>query len=538
MNASDPTVHGSSWYAATMAASPTWGPLTFDLDVDVCVIGGGLAGLTTAREVARRGWSVAVLEAQRIAWNASGRNCGFVLPGFAEGLDRIIERVGLERAKALWALSKAGVDYVASAMRETRMPGVEPVSGWLNVSKVDDDEEFLQRLGLLLDEFGLDIEVWSPERVRDVLKSESYFHAVHFPRAFSIHPLNYARGLAAAAEQQGARIFEQTPALSIDPAGVRKRVVTPAARVRASHIVLAGGTHLGAVAPRVSDTVVPVTTYVVTTAPLGDRLSQAVTYRGAVSDTQRADSHYRIVDGDRLMWAGRMTTWSSNPRRQARHLVADIARIYPQLGEVPIDYAWSGVMAFAVHKMPQIGEVTPGIWLAGAFGGHGINTTAMAGTLVARGLVDGDDTWRLFSPYELIWAGGICGRAAAQVAYWTYRAKETIAMRRALRREAERRVAISAAGQATDTTAVARPGHAAVAQAVLAPQERMLGAATEPMQAVVRRAQQPPIAPEQAPPQAPGVAERRDDNSVNTDGPPQAVPKKRPKGKRRTGTAV
>src|SRR2546427_9073182 len=103
------SIYGSSWYAATMVAAPERVPLTFDLDVDVCVIGGGLAGLTTAREVARRGWSVAVLEARRIAWNASGRNCGFVLPGFAEDLGRIIERVGLERAKALWALSEAGV---------------------------------------------------------------------------------------------------------------------------------------------------------------------------------------------------------------------------------------------------------------------------------------------------------------------------------------------------------------------------------------------------------------------------------------------
>jgi glycine/D-amino acid oxidase-like deaminating enzyme len=484
--------------------------------------------LTTAREVARRGWSVAVLEVERIAWNASGRNCGFVLPGFAERLDRIIERVGLERAKSLWALSKAGVDYVASAMRETRMPGVEPTSGWLNVSKIDDREEFLQRLGLFVDEFGLDIEVWSPERVRDVLKSESYFHAVHFPRALSIHPLNYALGLAAAAEQEGARIFEQTPALSIDPAGLRKRVVTPAARVRASHIVLAGGTTLGAVAPRISDTVVPVTTYVVTTVPLGDHLSEAITYRGAVSDTQRADSHYRIVDGNRLMWGGRVTTWSSDPRRQARRLSADIARIYPQLGEVPIEYAWSGVLAFAVHKMPQIGEVSPGIWLAGAFGGHGINTTAMAGMLIARGLIEGDDSWRLFSPYELIWAGGIGGRAAVQIAYWSYRANETIAMRRARRRDRERRAG-TAATQSKDAASPATRAE----RAGLRQREVLLGAATEPMQAVLRRVKQTPIAREQAATQAPSL-----DDDPSSGGTRPEPASEVPKGKRRTGRSV
>jgi gamma-glutamylputrescine oxidase len=501
MKASEPTVYGSSWFAATTTASPSWGRLTFDLDVDVCVIGGGLAGLTTAREVARRGWTVAVLEAQRVAWSASGRNTGFVLPGFGEGIGRIVERVGLERAKALWALSEAGVEYVKSAIRETGMAGVWQAGGWLNVSKQDQDKELRKRLDLLLDKFRLEIEVWSPERVRDVLKSERYFHAVHFPNAFSIHPINYALGLAAAAEQAGARIFEDTPALSIDPAGVRKRVVTPSARVRASHIVLAGSARLGGVAPHVSKTVIPLTTYVVTTAPLGDRLVQAITYSGAVSDTQRADSHYRVVDSNRLMWGGRVTAWSSDPQQVVPQLVADIARIYPQLADVPIEYAWSGEMAFAVHKMPQIGEVSPGIWLASAFGGHGINTTAMAGTLVARGLVDGDDTWRLFLPYELIWAGGIGGRAAAQIAYWVYRAREELAMRNASRREAERR-SQSAAGKlrAKPTTIVAP-----VTESLIAPRT------AEQRLAVLPRVEQLPIAADVTPPQAPVVGTKAED---------------------------
>src|SRR5262249_56089714 len=112
------------------------GALTFDLDVDVCVIGGGLAGLTTAREIARRGWSVAVLEARRLAWNASGRNDGFVLPGFAESMDRVVARVGLDHAKALWSLSEMGLKYVSTTIAEERMPGAAPMAGWLKVSKV------------------------------------------------------------------------------------------------------------------------------------------------------------------------------------------------------------------------------------------------------------------------------------------------------------------------------------------------------------------------------------------------------------------
>ena len=205
------------------------GPLTFDLDVDVCVIGAGLAGLTTARELARRGWSVAVLEAGRIAGNASGRNDGFVLPGFAESMERVVSRVGMEHAKALWDLSEMGLRYVRTTIAEARMPGVAPIAGWLKVSKVDNGDEVLADVQLYGQELGAEVEGWPTERVREVLKTDHYFHALHLPRAFHIHPLNYALGLAEAAEAAGARIFEHTPALSIDAAGVRKRITTPSA---------------------------------------------------------------------------------------------------------------------------------------------------------------------------------------------------------------------------------------------------------------------------------------------------------------------
>jgi gamma-glutamylputrescine oxidase len=444
MNAA--TTSKSSWYEATRIENRERPRLAFDIDVDVCVIGGGLAGLTTAREVARRGWSVAVLEARHLAWSASGRNAGFVLPGFGAEIDQVIARVGLDHAKQLWALSEAGVEYVRETIRETGMPGVDPGAGYLHVSKTDKSDELLEYMELLGGEFGVEIENWPVERVRASLKSERYFNAIHLPRAFHIHPLNYALGLAAAAEQAGARIFEETPALEIDPAGVRKRIVTPAGRVRAGHIVLAGNVHLGKLMPRISATLMPVTTYTITTAPLGDALVDALTYRGAVSDTDWADNHYRIIDGDRLLWAGRMTTWKSNPHRIARFLQMDIRHVYPGLGEVEVANAWAGTLGLSVHRMPQIGELRPGVWLASAFGGHGINTTAMAGGLIARAIIDGDQTWRLFLPFELVWAGGIFGRAATQALYWTTRRVESVEQLLARRRDAARRREARAAG--------------------------------------------------------------------------------------------
>jgi gamma-glutamylputrescine oxidase len=456
----DPAVYGSSWYAATMVQAPARPPLAHELDVDVCVVGGGLAGLTTAREIARRGWSVALLEANRVAWDASGRNDGFVLPGFGEDIGRVIARVGLPHAKRLWALADTGLDYVRRTIAETEMPGVDPVAGWLDVSKVDNRPEMVRRHALLAGEFGVEVEGWPIDRVREALRTRYYFDALYYPRAFHIHPLNYALGLAADAERAGARIYENTPALTIDADGVRKRIATPAAQVRASHVVIAGGAHLGALMPKLAGTVLPVWSYVVTTAPLGERLLEAITTTAAVTDTAWADNHYRIVGGDRLLWSGRVRTWDAGPNGFARALRGDIRRLYPQLGKVAVDHVWSGKIGRSVHKMPQVGELSPGLWVAGGFGGHGLNTTAMAGQLVARGVVDNDRSWTLFTPYELVWAGGTLGRAAAQAVYWVREANATAAAALARRREARRRRALQRAGAAApaaDSGSAAHP---------------------------------------------------------------------------------
>jgi glycine/D-amino acid oxidase-like deaminating enzyme len=277
----------ATWYEATAAVGREPLRLTFDLDVDVCVIGGGLAGLTTARELARRGWSVAVLEAGRLGGGASGRNCGFVLPGFGADMSAIIERVGAQQARELWRFADAGRAYVRETIRETGMPGVDPVPGWLWVAKFAEDRARSNEAEMLREQFGADVESWPAERVREHLRSSLYFNAVHFRTAFHIHPRNYVLGLAAAARAAGVRIFEGTPAISVDPAGIRKRIATPAAQVRAGQIVLAGNVGLSTLAPRLAATLLPMTTYVAVTNPLGERLHELIGYAGAVSDTER-----------------------------------------------------------------------------------------------------------------------------------------------------------------------------------------------------------------------------------------------------------
>ena len=440
-----------TWYEATRIASPTRERLAHDLDVDVCVIGAGLAGLTAAREIAQRGWSVVVLEGASVGAAASGRNTGFVLPGYSEDIDDMVERIGLDHTKQLWALAEQGLDYVRRTIDDNHLPGVDKTPGWLHVDKSDHADltrAYAERLRWI----GADAEMWTTAQVRAQLVNTRYFNAVHFRNAFHIHPLNYALGLAGLAEKAGARIFEDTPALSIDPAGVRKRISTPNGLVRASHVVLAGNVQLGALMADVSNTLLPVTTFVMVTEPLGDRLSEFVRYRGAVSDTNRADNHYRIVGENRLQWSGRMRVWQADPAHFKKALVADIKRNYPDLGPVEVAHLWRGTLGRTVHRMPQIGAIADGVWLLSGFGGHGLNTTAMGGELVARGIVDNDQTWRLFAPYELVWAGGKIGSAIAQGLYWSRSSmdglKAGLSRYRERRRiaKAERQKALAAAG--------------------------------------------------------------------------------------------
>jgi glycine/D-amino acid oxidase-like deaminating enzyme len=415
MVADDQADYGATWHAETASLPPALTPLNYGLDVDVCVIGGGLAGLTAAREAARRGWSVAVLEARRIAWNASGRNSGVVFPGFAAPVDKVIERIGVRAAAELWKLSQSGVQYIRDTIGDifetAGDTGIVESSGRLEVSKWPDADRILARIGLL-EEMGVEVEGWPTERVRDTLRSSHYFEAIHFPGAFQINPLAYAHGLAAAAVQAGVRIFENTQVTAVDLAGVRKRIDTPRARVRAGHVVLAGNVHLGGIARPIADTIVPVTSYTGVTRPLGEALAHAVAFTGAVSGS-RGGHHYRIVGGDRLMWTGGAAAGSIWARKS---LEWDLRATYPQLGPVRFERFWSARAGFAVHRMPQIGEAERGVWLASAFGLHGLNTSALAGELIARAITERDDTWRAFLPFELVWAGGRAGSAVAYAA--------------------------------------------------------------------------------------------------------------------------
>src|ERR1700681_1718421 len=388
--------------------------LSFDLDVDICVVGAGLAGLTVALEAARLGASVAVLEGRHVGWNASGHQLGTVMPGYGLPIGDLIARIGLEDSRELWSLSKQGAEFVRANATEELIPGIALSEGALEVSNVEAGDELISRLQVLGEDFETEVEGWQVDRVRAELKTDRYFHGVYYPKAFQIDGRKYVHGFAALARRAGARIFEDTPVVSIDPSGIRKRIVTPSARLRASHIVLAGNVHLGAPSRRLSETLLPVWRYAAVTAPLGERLGDAITFKGSVTDTGGID-HFRIVHGDRLMWASPETTWAARPERFASAIQRRIRTIFPQLGSPEIAEVWGGAVGQTVHGMPQIGQLRRGLWVASGFGRQGLNTSAMAGQLIARSILWGDERWRLFSPFELVWAGGSTGRVAGHL---------------------------------------------------------------------------------------------------------------------------
>lgn len=448
-----------TFHAATAVPHEPRPPLMQDVDTGVCIVGGGFAGLWTARALARRGYDVAVIEAGTVAGRASGRSAGFVSAGYDERLPRIVERVGLDAAKSLYALSRQGVEIV-SALIEAGIAGVDAVPGRLHVQRHDDLDGARREAEFLAEHFGHEMLVWPTERVRETLNSGRYFQALHDADAFSVHPLNLALGLAAEIERRGGRIFERTTALGADLEGVRKWVVTESGRVRAADVVFCGGAFIGPGFPQLARTILPVPAYLCATAPLPGVLHETIRYGGSIADTRRDGDCYRVV-GDRLLWGGRIGTRLA-PRRLAKKLARDIARVYPALKGVEIEHAWAGVMGCTIHRMPQIGMLRPGAWIASGFGGHGLNTAAMAGELISTAIVDHDERWRQFVPFGLVWAGGGIGRRAAQLVRWGVRVGERIGEARSLRRaaaeERRRKAAEQAAAAAAERKAAEDAG--------------------------------------------------------------------------------
>jgi gamma-glutamylputrescine oxidase len=412
----------ATWYEATTDRGEVRASLRGMVKADVCVIGGGLAGLTTALELSRRKKKVILLEAKRLAWGASGRNGGFVSNGFAEGIENVQKRVGLDAARALYSLSRSGTEYVRREIAAGD-PTLKMGEGWMVALRHPDNGNFRSYRDMMQRDYGEDFQFLSTEQTREKLNSARYFESKHDAGALHFHPLRYSLMLARKAEKSGAILHENTQALSVQKKNGEWSVRTADGEVVAQHVVHCVSSLDRNIHKASGRAVLPVATYVAVTEPLNQ---DAVRTSAAVADTRRASNYYRLINEGRLLWGGRITTRISEPTRLAEQMKVDMLTTYPQLGNPRIDYSWAGLMGYALHKMPLIGRDREGQWFATAFGGHGMNTTAMAGQLLARAIADGDDEYRRFAPFAPLWAGGQLGRFGVQASYWWMQLRDRI----------------------------------------------------------------------------------------------------------------
>lgn len=428
------TSYPDSFYARTIAAPRDFPALAGAIEADVVVVGAGLAGLTAALELARAGRSVVVLEAERVGWGASGRNGGFVGPGYATGLSHIALMAGKARAHELFRMSIEGCRIVEGNIQALGMADNPLTYGKMSVLRYNDLSGLGARRDQMERDFGYALTLKPKDEVRSVLRSTKYFGALYDPRSFHFHPLNYARGLANGIEALGARVHEGSAVIHAMLDGPTKLLKTATGSVKAREVVFATGGYTGSVTPKMQRAVLPIATYVLLTEHAPDVIASAIRVPYAISDNRRAGDYYRLVEGgNRILWGGRITTRTSEPRRLAAMLRGTMVSTYPQLAGLKVDVAWSGLMAYARHLMPIIGQQAPGVWHAYAFGGHGLNTTAIGGKVIAEGILGASDRYRLYEPFGMNWAGGPFGVATAQMTYWTYQAMDYLREFRAAR---------------------------------------------------------------------------------------------------------
>ena len=426
-----PSSYIDTYYRRTLASAENYPVAEGRLTAEICIVGGGLAGLTAALELARAGRSVLLLEAERIAWGASGRNGGFVSPGYATSLSAIERRAGREQAGELYRLTMEGVGIVRRNIERLGIADAAPSPGIMRVLRYDGGAALQEERDAQEKRFGRKLRYLGHDETQALLRSPKYHAALADDDAFHFHPLNYAHGLAREIQRLGGTIHEGSPVLSCELEGPVKRLRTAQASIEAEQVLFTTGGYTGGLFAPLKRSFLPIATYVLLTEVAPELIGQAIRTSAGIGDDRRAGDYYRLVEGgSRILWGGRITTRTCAPRDVAALLRREMVTTYPQLAPLKVELAWSGLMSYARHLMPQIGQYRPGVWYCTAFGGHGMNTTAIGGTVIAEAIRGDSDRFKLFAPFGLSWNGGPFGTAAVQLTYWSYQAADALRERR------------------------------------------------------------------------------------------------------------
>ncbi|MFL6709140.1 MAG: NAD(P)/FAD-dependent oxidoreductase [Massilia sp.] len=394
----------------------------------ICIIGGGFAGLATAMSLLERGQrDIVLIEAERIGHGASGRNGGFVFGGFSLDERALVRQVGGVEARALYRLT---LDAVATIARRIGQHAIDCQPRHAGVYLADwfgDARALEARRRFMAEMLGVEWQAVSRAALAGILLTERYGGALFEPGAFHFHPLNYARGLARVLAAGGVAVHEGARASAVTREGHGWNIVVNGeggAVIRARELVLCCGGYLAGLAPALGRAMLPISTYVMVTEPLGATLDSAIRTDAAVYDTRFAFDYYRPLADTRLLWGGRISVRQPAPQVVAQLLRADMLRVYPQLAGARIEHAWSGLMSYGRHKMPQLGRLPDGAWYAMGFGGHGVGPTTVAGEVMGAALCGELAPLSRFSRWGLPFAGGAAGLGAAQMSYWGWQLRD------------------------------------------------------------------------------------------------------------------
>jgi gamma-glutamylputrescine oxidase len=382
--------HVDSWYAASAGAAPFYTPLKGGTDADVCIIGAGYTGLSSAIHLAERGYKVVVLEANRVGWGASGRNGGHVGTGQRADQSSLEKWVGRETAGSLWQLGLDAVDLVCELV-ETHHIDCELGVGNLHMAaKASHALDLEHEVNQLTRDYGYTKASYLNREELAELTSASGMHGGMLDMgARHLHPLKYAHGLARVASSLGVTIYEQSPAVKWrDNAQVR--VDTQQGSVTAKALVLACNGYLGKLAPTIAGNIMPINNFVIATEPLSPEQQRAVTRDNhSLSDSLFVINYWKLSGDGRLLFGGGENYTSRFPKDIKGFVRPYMLNIYPELADVKIDYGWGGTLGITMNRMPDFGRIGSRVFYAQGFSGHGVPTATMAGKLLAAA-IDGD----------------------------------------------------------------------------------------------------------------------------------------------------
>ena len=378
-----------SYYAATINPHPPLPVLEGDQTCDVCIVGGGYTGLSSALHLRQKGYSVILLEAHRVGWGASGRNGGQVCTGQRLEQDALEKLVGKSEARILWDIAVDGIQLVRDLIAEHAIQ-CDFKDGTLHADHkrhyVEDSRAYVDKLQ---DEYGYEhVRFVDEAEVREMVGSPAYYGGMVDMFAGHLHPLNYALGLSDAATAAGARLFENSEVLSVQR-GAKVRLATARGRVVADHVIMACNGYIENLMPKIAARVMPMNNYVIATEPLDDATARSLIRDDiGVADSKFVVNYYRFSADQRLLFGGGETYSFKFPEDIKSFVRRPLMEIYPQLKDVRIEYGWGGTLGITVNRMPYFSKIDKTILNASGFSGHGVAIATIAGKILAE-TIDG-----------------------------------------------------------------------------------------------------------------------------------------------------